>query len=417
MVWMRSSRTTLRVAASVAAVAVAGGAAATLAAAGDSTGDGEEVRAARSAHAAASAFARQRGSRRRGYVRVSGDGSRRGSGTSVSASTARGRGSARARARVARVNLFGGLATARSVTVIARARGGRVSRSGTVRSLRIDGRSKGSPSGPRSYALGGYGRLAVLARRGGGIVGMRARLSRAYRGHAAGTTITIGFAAASARNATRERRPGGRDRDRGRDRRRGDRGRRAGRRPRSPSKPRRRRAPRVRALATERGYTFPVQGPNRFSNDWGAPRQHTGRHEGNDIFAPAGTPAVAVTDGRLFRVGTKRVSGNRLWLRSKRGDTFFYAHLSAFAQDARNGAAVSAGDVVGFVGSTGDAEQTPPHLHFEVHPDGGPPVNPYPFLRAWRERRDVPMAAFAAGAARPGAQPGALVVLRDFLED
>jgi murein DD-endopeptidase MepM/ murein hydrolase activator NlpD len=125
---------------------------------------------------------------------------------------------------------------------------------------------------------------------------------------------------------------------------------------------------------------------------------------------------LAVTDGTLYRVGTREVPGNRLWLRSARGDTFFYAHLGAFAYGARNGARVSAGDVIGFVGNTGDAEPTPPHLHFEVHPRGGEAVNPYPFVRAWDERRDVPAAAWLTRYGRdPGARPGVLVVVEDYL--
>ncbi|MBA3306593.1 MAG: M23 family metallopeptidase, partial [Thermoleophilaceae bacterium] len=120
--------------------------------------------------------------------------------------------------------------------------------------------------------------------------------------------------------------------------------------------------------------------------------------------------------GTLYRVGTRKVPGNRLWLRSSRGDTFFYAHLSAFAESARNGARVRAGDVLGFVGDTGDAERTPPHLHFEVHPQAGAAVNPYRFLRAWDERRDVPPAAWLDRYGQdPGARPGVLVVVEDFL--
>jgi len=150
----------------------------------------------------------------------------------------------------------------------------------------------------------------------------------------------------------------------------------------------------VRLLNTKRGFTFPVYGAHDYTDTFGAARADTGFHEGNDIFAAAGTPIVAVTSGTLNRVGTLKVSGNRLWVKSDRGDSFFYAHLSAFAADDHNGLRVKAGQVIGFVGSTGDAEKTPPHLHFEVHPGDGPAVDPYPFLRAWEGRRDVPAAAW-----------------------
>jgi murein DD-endopeptidase MepM/ murein hydrolase activator NlpD len=160
---------------------------------------------------------------------------------------------------------------------------------------------------------------------------------------------------------------------------------------------------------------FPVYGKHSFTDDWGAFRADTGRHEGNDVFAVAGTPVVAVCGGSLNRVGTLPISGNRLWVKCKTGDSFFYAHLSAFATDARDGLQVKAGQVVGFVGSTGDAEKTPPHLHFEVHPGDGAAVDPYPFLRAWESHRDVPAAAWVRRNGQAGEQPGTLVVVKDFL--
>jgi murein DD-endopeptidase MepM/ murein hydrolase activator NlpD len=137
------------------------------------------------------------------------------------------------------------------------------------------------------------------------------------------------------------------------------------------------------------GYVFPVAGEASFSDDFGVPRTTTWHH-GNDIFAPTGTPLVAVADGSLFNVGWNDVGGNRLWLRDVAGNEFYYAHLSGFSPLARDGALVRAGDVIGFVGDTGDAEGTSPHVHFEIHPpelsaqgyDGV--VNPYPYLVAWR---------------------------------
>jgi murein DD-endopeptidase MepM/ murein hydrolase activator NlpD len=116
------------------------------------------------------------------------------------------------------------------------------------------------------------------------------------------------------------------------------------------------------------GYVFPVYGPASFSNTFRAARASTGWHHGEDIFAPYGAPILAVADGTVFSVGWNDVGGNRLWLKDKFGNEFYYAHLAAFSPLAVNGAYVKAGDVLGFVGSTGDAEGTPPHLHFEIHP-------------------------------------------------
>jgi murein DD-endopeptidase MepM/ murein hydrolase activator NlpD len=137
------------------------------------------------------------------------------------------------------------------------------------------------------------------------------------------------------------------------------------------------------------GYVFPVAGDASFSDDFRVPRP-TSWHHGIDIFAPLGTPLVAVADGSLFNVGWNDVGGKRLWLRDAAGNEFYYAHLSAFSPFAREGALVRAGDIVGFVGATGDAIGTSPHLHFEMHPpeleaqgyDGV--VNPYPYLVAWQ---------------------------------
>jgi murein DD-endopeptidase MepM/ murein hydrolase activator NlpD len=171
----------------------------------------------------------------------------------------------------------------------------------------------------------------------------------------------------------------------------------------------------MRVLLTGKGFVFPVYGPHNFTDTFGAARADTGFHEGNDIFASAGTPVVAVCDGSLNRVGTLPISGNRLWDKCKTGDSFFYAHLSAYASDTHDGLQVKAGQVIGFVGSTGDAEQTPPHLHFEVHPGDGAAVDPYRILRAWESHPDGLAAAWVRQNGQPGEQPGTLVVLKDFL--
>jgi murein DD-endopeptidase MepM/ murein hydrolase activator NlpD len=172
--------------------------------------------------------------------------------------------------------------------------------------------------------------------------------------------------------------------------------------------------PEVRPQITGDGYVFPVYGPASFTDDFQAPRAATGWHHGNDIFAPAGAPILAVTDGTLFLVGWNDLGGNRLWLRDNQGNEYYYAHLSAFSPLAFDGSVVKAGDVIGFVGTTGDAVGTPPHLHFEIHPaallglgyDGV--INPYQYLLAWRR---VANATFDWGASQPGKAPAPGIVL------
>jgi hypothetical protein len=177
----------------------------------------------------------------------------------------------------------------------------------------------------------------------------------------------------------------------------------------------------VRPQLTAGGYVFPVYGPSSFSDDFGAPRADTMWHHGNDVFAPRGAPILAVADGTLFLVGWNTVGGNRFWLRDMQGNEFYYAHLSAYSPLARDGAHVHAGDVIGFVGNTGDAEGTPTHLHFEVHPvdilwkgyDGV--VDPYPYLLAWRKQTDlaISVSGWTAPSGQAKAPPAVLLDAED----
>jgi murein DD-endopeptidase MepM/ murein hydrolase activator NlpD len=168
-------------------------------------------------------------------------------------------------------------------------------------------------------------------------------------------------------------------------------------------------------------YVFPVYGPTSYIDTFGAGRADVTYHHGDDVFGSLGQPLVACTDGIVFSVGFNKIGGNRLWIVDSQGNQFYYAHLSAFATSAVNGAHVKAGQVVGFMGNTGDAEGTPYHLHFEVHPvsllylgyDGA--VDPTPYLKAWEHQQDLPF-PIAGGwvPTIPGAnaapEPGAILL-------
>jgi murein DD-endopeptidase MepM/ murein hydrolase activator NlpD len=155
-------------------------------------------------------------------------------------------------------------------------------------------------------------------------------------------------------------------------------------------------------------FVFPVGGKTTIGGPFGSFRADTGFHEGNDLFADFGTPVVAVADGVVANVGSLPISGNRLWVYADGGDQFFYAHLASFAPAAVNDRHVEAGTILGYTGNTGDAEPTPPHLHFEIHPNGGKAVDPNPFLVVWQKRAGAALADTAE-------RPGALVEVRDFI--
>lgn len=124
------------------------------------------------------------------------------------------------------------------------------------------------------------------------------------------------------------------------------------------------------------GMVCPVAGPRSFADTWGAPRSGGRSHEGVDMMAAGGTPLVAVESGSAtFK--TNRLGGNAVWITGSSGTKYYYAHLSAWEGSSRN---VSQGEVIGYVGATGNTSVN--HLHFEVHPNGGSAVNPYPYVRA-----------------------------------
>jgi murein DD-endopeptidase MepM/ murein hydrolase activator NlpD len=333
---------------------------------------------------------------------------------------------ATASAQVSNLSLFGGEITASSV--VAKARG---ATSGTAATGDVNGSSvtgltvDGAAAGGGRIPLGDWGyaytqeQAAAHSTSGGAdsykayVTALDIHLTAAHGSLPAGTEILVGYAEADVQAAAAPPKlaPPGKPLAR-------------------KAKPKKQpKAPEPRAQAaptappperipsglqpklTAGGYVFPVYGPSSFTDSFGAPRADVSWHHGDDIFAPLGAPVLACADGTVFSVGWNTIGGNRLWLRDAQGNEFYYAHLSAYSPLARNGNHVKAGEVLGFVGNTGDAQGTPYHLHFEIHPvsllamgyDGV--VDPTTYLTAWKRLQDVQFAnvagwlpSFAAGA-------------------
>lgn len=132
------------------------------------------------------------------------------------------------------------------------------------------------------------------------------------------------------------------------------------------------------AVRSPGGWEFPVLGTYWYMDTWGAARSGGRTHQGTDIFAKKGTKIVAVTDG----VASKRWStlgGRTVWLTGADGRCYYYAHLNSYGTLGQ----VKVGTVIGYVGNSGNARTTPSHLHFQIHPGCGDPVNPYWYLRRW----------------------------------
>ena len=120
----------------------------------------------------------------------------------------------------------------------------------------------------------------------------------------------------------------------------------------------------------------PVAGPKAFGHTFGDPRPNGRIHEGVDMMSPLGTPLVAVVAG-YAQFKTNTLGGNTIGLQGADGNSYYYAHLSSWEGQSR---AVEAGEVIGYVGHTGDSPVN--HLHFEIHPGGGDAVDPYDTLSA-----------------------------------
>ncbi len=333
---------------------------------------------------------------------------------------------AEAGSQVQNVSLFGGEVTATAVVSTVRAQAGRRKASGAFTGTRVVGLVvHGQPvaATPGTVVpLADWGRLSVLEQTGSpfategppsyrlSATGLHVELLAEHAGLPVGAEIFVGFAEASVQGGTppqpevappaaesfsEEAAPGARKAK-------------PKRAPGLSLAPPRRTPPDLQPPLTAGGYVFPVYGETSWVDTWGGPRAApVGWHHGQDIFAPLGAPVLAVADGTLFSVGWNDLGGLRLWLRDGEGNEFYYAHLAALSTRAVNGATVQAGEVIGFVGNTGDARTTPYHLHFEVHPvsmlylgyDGA--VNPAPYLSGWQRLRDVPITGVLGGWALP----------------
>jgi murein DD-endopeptidase MepM/ murein hydrolase activator NlpD len=357
--------------------------------------------------------------------------------------------SAEALSSTVAVTLFGGEITISSVSTHATAAAGAVTASADASASQIQGLQVfGQPTAVTAtapIALADWGTLELLvsstATRTEGkapksaqasVIGVRVKLTADHGGLPAGSEIDLGTSSAAAVEAPQAQtttvttpvkgKPSARVADH------------SGRRvvepgssiPGAPSALVHSVPPGVKATLSSQGYVFPVYGPATFGDSFGAPRPDivSGWHHGEDIFAPKGTPLLAVADGTVHTVGWNEIGGWRLWLRDSQGNEFYYAHLSAYSPLAVEGRHVGAGDVLGFLGDSGDADGGLPHLHFEIHPaplaglgyDGV--VAPYTFLVAWKRAQDVAFSegrvyvSEAGGVPRAGAPAPGAVLLR-----
>jgi peptidoglycan LD-endopeptidase LytH len=133
-------------------------------------------------------------------------------------------------------------------------------------------------------------------------------------------------------------------------------------------------------LVNGRFVSCPVSKPYSFVDSWGAPRSGGRAHKGTDIMNPMGNEVHAIVDGVISRQSYSSLGGISLYLQGDDGNEYYYAHLSKYASST--GQRVKAGELIAYNGATGNAAWSGPHVHFEVHPGGGSPVNPYPYVKA-----------------------------------
>ncbi len=130
------------------------------------------------------------------------------------------------------------------------------------------------------------------------------------------------------------------------------------------------------------GQACPIDGFTSFSDTFGAPRSGGRTHEGVDMMAERWTHVVAIESGTIYQLKEGGLGGTTIWLHSDSGDSYYYAHLEAWADGLAKGQHVDAGELIGYVGTSGNAPDWLPHLHFEYHPGLGPAVDPYTLVKS-----------------------------------
>jgi murein DD-endopeptidase MepM/ murein hydrolase activator NlpD len=118
---------------------------------------------------------------------------------------------------------------------------------------------------------------------------------------------------------------------------------------------------------------------NQIPNSWQAPRGEDRLHQGQDIFAPRGTPILSATTGYVVRIGENSLGGQTVWVIGNGGRTYYYAHLDSYASGLEVGDDVTRETILGYVGTTGNAQGTRPHLHFGVYTNTGA-IDPLPLI-------------------------------------
>lgn len=129
-------------------------------------------------------------------------------------------------------------------------------------------------------------------------------------------------------------------------------------------------------------YACPLGAPYTFRDTWGAPRSGGRSHKGVDMFAAMGEDVYAITDGEVSRISTSRLGGLGMYVLGDDGNEYYYAHLESTRRGYEPGRRVEAGERIAANGDSGNARGGAPHIHFEVHPGAGAPVNPYPSAAA-----------------------------------